>query len=124
MVLFDQQPMGPVPARRPVLIGQDPETAAAGTDLASADVEVLAPIPRELATRTTSKPRTHRLRVAVGVLLLLPLIPSLFGGLYALGWSESADPALRIPLLLAIGIVVTVIGCAHLVFRRSAGRGR
>lgn len=67
MALFDRQPMGPIPARRPMNIGQDPESAEAGI-------------------------------------------------------RSDDDPQMRTPRLLAIGIVVAVIGCAHLTFRHLAGR--
>ena len=121
MALFDQQPMGPIPARRPVNIGQDPESAAAGIYLRTTPVEVLGPVPRELAARTPSSPRRHPIRIAVGILVLAPMLMNLLFGLLYLVRSED-DPEMRAPRLLAIGIVIAVIGCAHLVFRHLAGR--
>ncbi len=121
MALFDQQPMGPIPARRPVNIGQDPESAAAGIYLGTTPVEVLGPVPRELTTGTPSKPRKHPIRIAVGILVLAPMAMNLLFGLLDLVRSED-DPEMRTPRVLAVGIVFLVIGCAHLVFRHLAGR--
>ncbi len=121
MALFDQQPMGPVPARRPVNIGQDPDSAAAGIYLGATPVEVLGPIPRELAAGKPSTPRRHPIRIAVGILVLAPMVMNLLFGLLYLLRSED-DPEMRTPRVLAIGIVFLVIGCAHLVFRHLAGR--
>ncbi len=121
MALFDQQPMGPVPARRPVNIGQDPDSAAAGIYLGTTPVEVLGPIPRELAAGKPSTPHRHPIRIAVGVLVLAPMVMNLLFGLLYLLRSED-DPEMRTPRVLAIGIVFLVIGCAHLVFRHLAGR--
>ncbi|MFT4294430.1 MAG: hypothetical protein QM582_03350 [Micropruina sp.] len=121
MSLFDQQPMGPVPARRPMIIGQDPDSAQAGIDLPTTRVEVLAPIPRELAAAAPYRRRRHPIRIAVGVLVLAPMLVELLFGLASLIRSED-DPEMQTPRVLAIGIVLVVIGCAHLVFRYLAGR--
>ncbi|MFT3971008.1 MAG: hypothetical protein QM695_12215 [Micropruina sp.] len=121
MALFDQQPMGPIPARRPMNIGQDPESAEAGIYLGNTQAEVLGRVPRELRTGTSSKPRRHPVRIAVGILVLAPMVLNLLFGLLYLVRSED-DPEMRTPRVLALGIVFLVIGCAHLVFRHLAGR--
>lgn len=121
MALFDQQPMGPIPARRPVNIGQDPDSAAAGIYLGATPVQVLGPVPRELAAGKPSMPHRHPTRIAVAILVLAPMAMDLLFGLLYLLRSED-DPEMRTPRLLAIGIVFLVVGCAHLVFRYLAGR--
>lgn len=47
MELFDQQPMGPVPARRPIIIPLDPELRDV-FDPTAVEVEVVGPVPWEL----------------------------------------------------------------------------
>lgn len=123
MSLFDPQPMGPVPARRPIMRPPDPELEAVVADPTTVDVEVVGEVPSELANPLpiTSQPK-HRLRTAVGWLLLLPAALSLVGGLIAVGVSEPSDGLMTAPYLMAGGIVLVTIGCAYVIVRRRSDR--
>lgn len=59
MSLFDQQPFGPVPARRPNLIPNDPELEGLGVDYPDLRLEVVQPAPAELADAVPAPPSRH-----------------------------------------------------------------
>lgn len=108
MSLFDQQPMGPIPARRPILLPPDPELEAAVPDPATAEVQLVGPVPRELAgAAPAGRPRAapgHRLRIAVALLLVAPSLVSII----PVWLSLFAPDALlgNVPGFVVIGLVV------------------
>lgn len=118
MSLFDQQPMGPIPARRPVRYVPDPELEAAGIDPDHAEVEVLEPRPAELIDGV-AKPARHRVRNLIAWLLLAPMLLSLILSIVSLAYPEGAGDRMLLPYLISAVIVVAVIGGAYLLFRRS-----
>jgi hypothetical protein len=126
MSLFDQQPMGPVPARRPVVIPEDPALAELGIDPTGVPIRVVEPAPAELRRAMPSRPRRHRLRVAVGLLLLLPTALSLGAGILSLSgaWASADAPPIdtttRIAFLLAVALVGAVVVGAYAIFRRGS----
>ena len=122
MSLFDQHPMGPIPARRPILIPDDPEVQAAGIDRSLVEVTVMSPAPRELRGYVAPPRRSHRLRIAVCVLLLLPYLPSVYEVLRRFVVSEASDPGMYPATMLAVFLVFGIILCAHLI-ARSRDRG-
>ena len=122
MSLFDQQPMGPIPARRPILIPDDPEVQAAGIDRSLVEVTVVSPAPRELRGYVAPPRRSHRLRIAVCVLLLLPYLPSVYEVLRRFVVPEASDPGMYLATMLAVFLVFGIILCAHLI-ARSRDRG-
>jgi hypothetical protein len=119
MTMFDQQPMGPVPARRPILMPPDPELEAAVSDPATAEVRLVGVIPKELVgARPVVDRAPQPLRLAVAWLLLAPLLISMVAAISMV--SPRGEENLPVPTMLAIGIlVVTMIG-AHLFWRHLA----
>jgi hypothetical protein len=121
MSLFDQQPMGPVPARKPVRYVPDPELEAAGVDPEAVEIEVMEPRPAELRAPVAGR-HGHLLRNTIAWLLLAPFLLSLIGSAINLAQREESDDRLTTSYLVAAGIVLAVIVVSHLLFRRRAGR--
>ncbi len=118
MSLFDQQPMGPIPARRPMRFAPDPELEAIGVDPATAEIELVEPRPAEL-TDPVSRPRRHRVRDAIAWLLLIPMLLSLGVSAVTLIRPEAAGDRMTVPYLSSAGAVLAIIVGAYLLFRRS-----
>lgn len=127
MVMFDQQPMGPVPARRPILMPPDPELEALMSDPATAEVTLVGPVPMELVEPLRGQPRRRpawrRLRWVVAFLLVVPTLFNLvWVVIYLAGDFDPDGTLVRIPRLIAIGILALVLLSAHLWFRRRVKR--
>lgn len=118
MSLFDQQPFGPVPARKPVRLVPDPELEAIRSDADVTEIEVLEPRPAELVDPVT-QPRHHRVRYLVAWLLLVPMLGSLAFSAVTLIQPEGAGDRMTVPYLVSAVIVLATILAAYLLFRRS-----
>lgn len=123
MSLFDQQPMGPVPARHPIMMPPDPELEAAVDDPASVEVTLVGPVPRELAD--AAEPGLRRLTawqvVRVAFVLLL-VAPSIYGlcvwTIQLVLGGDALDDQVRVPALFVAAGLVVVITIAHAWWRR------
>jgi hypothetical protein len=130
MPMFDQQPMGPVPARRPILMPPDPEREALMSDPESAEVILVGPIPMELVEPLRGRqpgPRPWRwLRWVVALLLV---VPTIFNLVAAASYLFADDPdvlLLRPARLIGAATVLVVLLVAYLLFlgsRRKRTRG-
>lgn len=116
MSLFDQQPMGPIPARHPVRYLPDPELDAAGVDPA-AEIELVEP-PLELVDPVPTS-RRPGVRHVITWLLLVPFALALILSAVPLVNPEGADDRLTAAYLISAAVVLAVIGTAYLIFRRS-----
>jgi hypothetical protein len=125
MVLFDQQPMGPVPARRPILMPPDPELEELMSDPATAEITLVGPVPMELVEPLRSPrrpPAWRRLRWVVAVLLVVPTFFNLvWVAIYFIG-DDPDGMLVRLPRLFGAGALLAVLVVAHLWFRRRAKR--
>lgn len=120
MTLFDQQPFGPVPARRPNLIPHDPELEGLGVDYPDLRLEVVAPVPAELADADATPPRRHLGLRVVAWLVLLPLLAQLvIGTVMVITGEQFAGDGMRTPALISIGLVLAAIAGAWVLFVRS-----
>ena len=123
MSLFDQQPMGPVPARHPILLPPDPELEAVVDDPVSAEVTLVGPVPRELADAVAPAPRPvtawQVLRVVLVLLLVAPTVCGLaFWTIQLVVGGAALDEQVRVPALFVAAGLVVVITIAHLTWRR------
>ncbi len=123
MSLFDQQPMGPVPARHPIMMPPDPELEAAVDDPVSAEVTLVGPVPRELAGASEPEPRRvtvwQVVRVAFVLLLVAPSVYGLsFWTIQLVLGGDALDEQVRVPALFVAAGLVVVITLAHLAWRR------
>jgi len=123
MPMFDQQPMGPVPARRPILMPPDPEREALMSDPESAEVILVGPIPMELVEPLRGRqpgPRPWRwLRWVVALLLV---VPTIFNLVAAASYVFADDPdvlLLRPARLIGAATVLVVLLVAYLLFLGS-----
>lgn len=116
MSLFDQQPMGPIPARHPVRYLPDPELDAAGVDPA-AEIELVEP-PLELVDPVPTS-RRPGVRHVITWLLLALFALALILPTVSLVHPEGADDRLTAAYLISAAVVLAVIGTAYLIFRRS-----
>lgn len=123
MPMFDQQPMGPVPARRPILMPPDPEREALMSDPESAEVTLVGPIPMELVEPLRGRqpgPRPWRwLRWVVALLLV---VPTIFNLVAAASYLFADDPdvlLLRPARLIGAATVLVVLLVAYLLFLGS-----
>ncbi len=127
MALFDQQPMGPVPARRPILIPPDPELEALVDDPVRADVQILEPVPRELAEGQAGGRRSgarRSVRWALALLLLVPSAIELVAAVAGLMFpGEAIDETVRWSARAVAGVMVVTMIVAQLWFNHRA-RGR
>ncbi|HEY3339342.1 MAG TPA: hypothetical protein VGK18_12620 [Propionicimonas sp.] len=129
MAMFDQQPMGPIPARRPILMPPDPQLEELLADPGMAEVTLVGPVPMELREPLPGKRRPttwRRLRWVLAFLLVVPTIFNLISAAtYLLG--DDPDSALMRPArLVGAGIVLVILLVAHLLFlssRRPPTRG-
>lgn len=127
MVMFDQQPMGPVPARRPILMPPDPELEALMSDPSMAEVTLVGPVPMELVEPLGGRRRPRpwrRLRWVLAVVLVVPTIFNLvLAVIYVIG--DEPDGALaRLPRLIGAAILLVILLVAHLRFLSRARRTR
>jgi hypothetical protein len=126
MLMFDQQPFGPVPARRPIMMPPDPQLEELLADPGAAHVELVGPVPMELREPLPGHPRTMwlRLRWLMAFLLLVPTLYSLVTvPLYLFGDDPDGE-LVRIPRLIGAGILLAILVVAHLWFLRRARRSR
>lgn len=119
MSLFDQQPMGPVPARRPNLIPSDPELEGLGADYPDLRLEVVDPAPPELADAVPAGPRPRLWLRVVAWLVLLPLLLQLVAGVLMMASPDWAEGGLQAPFIISFGLVVAAIAGAWVLFVRS-----
>jgi len=128
MAMFDQQPMGPVPARRPILMPPDPQLQDLLSDPATAEVTLVGPIPMELVEPLRGQQRGPSpwrwLRWVVAFLLVVPTIFNLVAAAgYLLG--DDPDGALVRPArLIGAAVLLAILVVAHLVFLRRARHAR
>lgn len=119
MALFDQQPMGPIPARRPILMPPDPELEAAIADPGTAHVELVEPYPDELRTAVPAKlhpsPAVRWLRTVLIVLLLSETILGLGIGLTIMLTPDNSG--MYAPRVIALGVVALLLVLAVLLWR-------
>lgn len=128
MAMFDQQPMGPVPARRPILMPPDPELEDLLADPATAEVTLVGPVPMELVEPLRGRepgPRPWRwLRWLVALLLVVPTIFNLVAASSYLFGDEPAGPLVRPARLIAVALLLVALAVAYLVLSSRARRGR
>jgi len=121
MPMFDQQPMGPVPARRPILMPPDPELEALMSDPLAAEVTLVGPVPMELVEplggRQPGTPSWRWLRWLVALMLVVPTIFNLVAAASYLFGDDPDSLLLRPARLIAAAIVLAVLLVAHLLFR-------
>ncbi|MEA4942965.1 MAG: hypothetical protein VB080_00865 [Propionicimonas sp.] len=122
MSLFDQQPMGPVPARKPILVPPDPELEAEVPDPAAAEVELVGPLPDELSYPVQPvaavRPVRHWSTVALAVILLVLLVGGLPFALIALAQAAFAG---SVPEAVAL-VILAVMGAGTVLvwlYRRN-----
>ena len=118
MSLFDQQPMGPIPARRPILLPPDPELEAATDDPVSAQIDLVGPLPPELAHATAMPPHPRAaersLRALLGMLLLAGFLPGLVVGI-AIFIPDGTR--MYLPRVIAFGTVLAITALAGVVWQ-------
>ena len=127
MVLFDQQPMGPVPARRPILMPPDPELEELMSDPATAEITLVGPVPMELVEPLGGPRRPPAWRRLRWVLALLLVVPTFFNLVWVVIYLVGDDPdstLMRVPRLAGAGVLLAILVIAHLWFRRRARRLR
>ena len=128
MVLFDQQPMGPVPARRPILMPPDPELEELMSDPATAEITLVGPVPMELVEPLGGPrrpPAWRRLRWVLAFLLVVPTFFNLVWVVMIYLVGDDPDSAvMRVPRMVGGGILLVILVVAHLWFRRRARRVR
>lgn len=129
--LFDQQPMGPVPARRPIMMPPDPELEAALDDPSTASVRLVDPIPDELvggadqgrAPRSPLERGWRTVRWIVAVALLVPTAVGIAVAVYRLlAPGEGLAEDLRIGGGVAVAVVVFGLGAALVLSDRRGRR--
>jgi len=127
MVLFDQQPMGPVPARRPILMPPDPQLEELLADPGMAQVELVGPVPMELREPLPGLRRPITWRRLRWVLAFLLVVPTIFNLVSAASYllADDADGLLMRPArLIGAATVLGILLVAHLGFlgsRRARG---
>ena len=127
MVLFDQQPMGPVPARRPILMPPDPELEELMSDPATAEITLVGPVPMELVEPLAGHrhpPAWRRLRWVLAVLLVVPTFFNLVWVVIYLVGDDPDSSLMRVPRLVGGGIVLAILVVACLWFGRRTRRLR
>jgi hypothetical protein len=128
MVMFDQQPMGPVPSRRPILMPPDPELEDLLSDPAMAEVTLVGPIPMELVEPLRGRERGHSpwraLRWVVAFLLVVPTIFNLVAAANYLVGDDPDGVLVRPARLIGAAILLAILVVAYLSFMRRARRGR
>ena len=128
MVLFDQQPMGPVPARRPILMPPDPELEELMSDPATAEITLVGPVPMELVEPLAGHrhpPAWRRLRWVLAVLLVVPTFFNLVWVVMIYLVGDDPDSTLmRVPRLVGGGIILAILVIAQVWFLRRARRRR
>lgn len=127
MPMFDQQPMGPVPARRPILMPPDPELEDLMSDPSTAEVTLVGPVPMELVEPLGGQRRPPRWRWLRWVVASLLVVPTFFNLVWAVIYVLGDDPdatLVRVPRLIGAAILLVILLVANLWFLRRAGRRR
>lgn len=110
MSLFDQQPMGPVPASRPIRVPADPALESIADDPSQVKVEVVAPLPPELAQASEHAPERSTLRImraVVASILVFGFGLALTIAAYRSVVPGEGDEGVPLP---ALAVLVLVIG--------------
>ncbi|MGV8907605.1 MAG: hypothetical protein ACOH1Y_01360 [Propionicimonas sp.] len=121
MVLFDQQPMGPVPARRPILMPPDPELEALMSDPATAEVTLVGPVPMELVEPLGGPRRPPAGRWLRWVVALVLVVPTLFNLVWVVIYLVGDDPdsaLMRVARMVGGGVLLAILVIALLWFLR------
>ncbi len=122
MPMFDQQPIGPVPARRPILMPPDPEREAL-SDPENAEVTLVGPIPMELVEPLHGRqPGARPWRWLRWVVALLLVVPTIFNLVAAANYLfDGAGDGLLMPPARLIGAAILLVGLlvATLLFQGS-----
>ena len=127
MVLFDQQPMGPVPARRPILMPPDPELEALLSDPATAEVTLVGSVPMELVEPLGGRRRPPAWRRLRWVLAVVLVVPTFFNLVWVVIYVIGDDPdgtLTRAARLIGGGVLLGILVVAHLWFLHRARRSR
>ena len=122
MVLFDQQPMGPVPARRPILMPPDPQLEELMADPGMAEITLVGPVPMELREPLPGRRRSTVWRGLRWTLAFLLLAPTFYGLVSVPNYLFSDDPdglLVRPARLIGAAVVLLILLVAHLLFLRS-----
>ena len=127
MSMFDQQPMGPVPARRPILMPPDPELEDLMSDPSTAEVTLVGPVPMELVEPLGGQRRPRPWRWLRWVVAFLLVVPTFFNLVWAVIYVLGDDPdatLLRVPRLNGAAILLVILLVANLWLLRRARRTR
>jgi len=128
MAMFDQQPMGPVPARRPILMPPDPQLEDLLSDPATAEVTLVGPVPMELVEPLRGRERgPSPWRALRWVVAFLLVVPTIFNLVVAARYLLEDDPdgvLLRPARLIGAAVLLAILLVAHLLFLRRARRTR
>jgi len=127
MAMFDQQPMGPVPARRPILMPPDPELEDLMSDPATAEVTLVGPVPMELVEPLRGRqpgPRPWRwLRWVVALLLVVPTIFNLVSAARYVFVDDPGGTLVNVPRVIGAAVLLA-IPLVALVWSRAVRRTR
>jgi hypothetical protein len=127
MAMFDQQPMGPVPARRPIMMPPDPELEDLMSDPATAEVTLVGPVPMELVEPLRGRqpgPRPWQwLRWVVALLLVVPTVFNLVSAARYVFVDDPGGTLVNVPRLIGAAVVLVIL-VVVLLWSRAARRVR
>ncbi len=127
MAMFDQQPMGPVPARRPIMMPPDPELEDLMSDPATAEVTLVGPVPLELVEPLRGQERGRSpwrvLRWLVAVLLVVPTIFNLVTAARFVFVDDPGGTLVNVPRVIGAAALLAIVVVA-LVWSRAVRRAR
>jgi hypothetical protein len=120
--LFDQQPFGPIPARKPILMPPDPDLEAATDDPTHAKIELVQPIPPELAGAPQESHRRHNWTRLIALLVLAPMIAGIVAGAVVQFDPSATDQIPAVGAISLVALIAVVVTAEWLWRRRSASR--
>ncbi len=127
MAMFDQQPMGPVPARRPIMMPPDPELEDLMSDPATAEVTLVGPVPMELVEPLQGQERGHSpwraLRWVVAFLLVVPTIFNLVSAARLVFVDDPSGTLVNVPRVIGAAALLVILVVA-LAWSRAVRRAR
>jgi len=127
MAMFDQQPMGPVPARRPIMMPPDPELEDLMSDPATAEVTLVGPVPMELVEPIQGRERGRSpwlaLRWVVAFLLVVPTIFNLVTAALFVFVDDHGGTLVNVPRVIGAAALLAIL-VAALVWSRAVRRAR